>query len=249
VADPAAAPAPPREPPLLEVADLRAGYDGVEVLRGLSFRLAPGSLTAVVGPNGAGKSTLLRALFGRVRVTAGGVRFRGEPITGLPPGAVRRRGISYVAQGRCNFPRMTVRENLEMGAFIRGADPGVTADLAAVLDRFPVLRERASARAGDLSGGQQQLLEMAMGVLSRPALLLLDEPSMGLAPATLAALFDAIRGLHRAGTAVLLVEQNARKALETADHGLVLELGALRYDAPAAALLADPRVRALYLGG
>jgi branched-chain amino acid transport system ATP-binding protein len=235
------------ETALLAVEDLRAGYAGVEVLRGVSFRLAPGTITAVVGPNGAGKSTLLRAIFGRAHVSGGSVRFQGRSIANAPPGTIRRLGISYVAQGRCNFPRMTVRENLEMGAFIR-RDPGVAADLAAVLDRFPVLREKATARAGDLSGGQQQLLEMAMGALSRPALLLLDEPSMGLAPTTLAAVFDAIRALHAGGTAILLVEQNARKALEAADRGLVMELGALRHDGPAADLLADPRVRGLYLG-
>ncbi len=233
---------------LLEVDGLRAGYDGVEILRDVSFRLDGGTVTAIVGPNGAGKSTLLRALFGRVPPAAGSVRFRGRPIGGLPPRQIRQLGVSYVAQGRCNFPRMTVRENLEMGAYVR-RDPGVAGDLAALLERFPVLGEKARRRAGDLSGGEQQLLEMAMGVLSRPALLLLDEPSMGLAPATQTAVFDTIRALHRDGVTVLLVEQNARKALELADRGLVMELGAIRFDAPAGELLGDPRVRALYVGG
>jgi branched-chain amino acid transport system ATP-binding protein len=234
--------------PLLEVEGLRGGYDGVDILRGLTFALMPHTVTAVIGPNGAGKSTLLRAIYGRLRLSAGTVRLRGDAISGLPPGELRRRGLAYVAQGRCNFPMMTVRENLEIGAFVR-RDARVGADVEACLTRFPLLAEHARRRAGDLSGGQQQLLELAMGLLGEPVVMLVDEPSMGLAPAAVAEVWATLAEIRRAGTTILLVEQNARKALELADRGLVLDLGEVRRDAPAAALLDDPEVRRLYLGG
>ena len=234
--------------PVLEVEGLCGGYDGVDILRGVTFALAPHTVTAVIGPNGAGKSTLLRGIYGRLRLSEGSVRLRGDAITGLPPGELRRRGLAYVAQGRCNFPLMTVRENLEMGTFAR-RDGRVPADVEACLARFPVLGEHARRRAGDLSGGQQQLLELAMGLLGEPAVLLVDEPSMGLAPVALAEVWATLTEIRRAGTTVLLVEQNARKALELADRGLVLDLGEVRRDAPAAALLEDPEVRRMYLGG
>jgi len=234
--------------PLLEVEGLRGGYDGVEILRGVTLALAEGTVTAVIGPNGAGKSTLLRAIYGRLRITAGAVRLGGEPITGLPPGVLRRRGLAYVAQGRCNFPLMTVRENLEMGAFAR-PDARAGAAVDACLARFPGLARHARRRAGDLSGGQQQLLELAMGLLGEPAVLLVDEPSMGLAPVALAEVWATLAEIRRGGTTVLLVEQNARKALELADRGVVLDLGEVRRDAPAGELLADPQVRRMYLGG
>ena len=238
----------PADGPVLEVEDLRGGYDGVEVLRGITFALTPRTVTAVIGPNGAGKSTMLRAIYGRIRLSAGAVRLRGAAITGLPPGELRRRGLAYVAQGRCNFPMMSVRENLEIGAFVR-RDARVAADVEASLARFPLLGEHARRRAGDLSGGQQQLLELAMGLLGEPAVLLVDEPSMGLAPAAVAEVWATLAEIRRVGTTILLVEQNARKALELADHGLVLDLGEVRRDAPAAVLLDDPDVRRLYLGG
>ena len=234
--------------PLLEIEGLRGGYDGVDILRGVTFALMPHTVTAVIGPNGAGKSTLLRAIYGRLRLSGGAVRLQGDAITGLPPGALRRRGLAYVAQGRCNFPMMTVRENLEMGAYVR-RDARAAADVEACLARFPLLREHARRRAGDLSGGQQQLLELAMGLLGEPVVLLVDEPSMGLAPAAIAEVWAALTEIRRAGTTILLVEQNARKALELADRGLVLDLGEVRRDAPAAALLVDPEVRRMYLGG
>ncbi len=234
--------------PLLEVRDLRAGYGDLEILRGVSFTLAPRTITAVIGPNGAGKSTLLRVLFGRLPPSAGEVVLDGERLSGLTPGQARRRGLSYVAQGRCNFPLMTVRENLEMAGYLR-RDREVAGDIERLMDRFPLLRAKARARAGDLSGGQQQLLELAMGLLGRPVLLLVDEPSMGLAPAATQTVFETLREINASGTTVLLVEQNARRALEIAHRGLVMDLGTIRYDASAAQLLGDPRVTALYLGG
>ena len=240
-------PAPPGAP-VLEVESLRGGYDDVEVLRGVTFALMPHTVTAVIGPNGAGKSTLLRAIYGRLYLAAGVVRLGGDVISGLSPGELRRRGLAYVAQGRCNFPMMTVRENLEMAAFIR-RDARVDRDIERSFDRFPLLRHHARRRAGDLSGGQQQLLELVMGLLAEPTLLLVDEPSMGLAPAAIAEVWATLAEIRRAGTTILLVEQNARKALELADRGLVLDLGEVRRDAPAAALLDDPEVRRLYLGG
>jgi branched-chain amino acid transport system ATP-binding protein len=239
---------PSPEIPVLEVEDLRGGYDEVEVLRGVTFALMPHTVTAVIGPNGAGKSTLLRAIYGRLRLSAGAVRLRGDVITGLSPGELRRRGLAYVAQGRCNFPMMSVRENLEMAAFIR-RDGRVQTDIERCFDRFPLLRRHARRRAGDLSGGQQQLLELVMGLLAEPTLLLVDEPSMGLAPAAIADVWTTLAEIRSAGTTILLVEQNARKALELADRGLVLDLGEVRHSAPAAALLADPAVRRMYLGG
>jgi ABC-type branched-subunit amino acid transport system ATPase component len=238
----------PAEGPLLEVDGLCGGYDGVDVLRGVTLALAPHTVTALIGPNGAGKSTLLRAIYGRLRLSAGTVRLRGEAVAGLPPGELRRRGLAYVAQGRCNFPMMTVRENLEMGAFIR-RDARVGPDIETCLARFPLLAAHARRRAGDLSGGQQQLLELVMGLLGEPAVLLVDEPSMGLAPTAIAEVWAALAEIRRTGTTILLVEQNARKALELADRGVVLDLGEVRRDAPAAALLDDPEVRRLYLGG
>jgi branched-chain amino acid transport system ATP-binding protein len=241
---------PPALPgaPVLEVEGLRGGYDDVEVLRGVTFALMPHTVTAVIGPNGAGKSTLLRAIYGRLRLTAGAVRLRGDVITGRSPGELRRRGLAYVAQGRCNFPMMTVRENLEMAAFIR-RDARVQRDIERSFDRFPLLRRHARRRASDLSGGQQQLLELVMGLLAEPTVLLVDEPSMGLAPAAIGEVWATLGEIRRAGTTILLVEQNARKALELADRGLVLDLGELRHSAPADELLADPAVRRMYLGG
>jgi branched-chain amino acid transport system ATP-binding protein len=233
--------------PLLEVEGLRGGYDGVDILRGLTFALMPHTVTAVIGPNGAGKSTLLRAIYGRLRLSAGTVRLHGDAISGLPPGELRRRGLAYVAQGRCNFPMMTVRENLEMGAFVR-RDARVGADVEACLTRFPLLGEHARRRAGDLSGGQQQLLELAMGLLGEPVVLLVDEPSMGLAPAAVAEVWATLAEIRRSGTTILLVEQNASRALQLAQRGYVMDSGEVTMTGDAQALLADPKVRAAYLG-
>jgi ABC-type branched-subunit amino acid transport system ATPase component len=207
-----------------------------------------GDIVSIIGANGAGKSTLLRTVFGLVRARGGSIRLRGEEIGGRRPIEVLRRGVSYVPQGRCNFPAMTVEENLEMGAYTR-SDPGVGRDIAAVMDRFPLLREKRRAAAGTLSGGQQQILEMAIALLLHPSLLLIDEPSLGLDPLMVETVFSTIEAINREGVTVLMVEQNAKKALSISHRAFVLELGRNRFEGTGRELLDDPDVRHSYLGG
>ena len=233
---------------LLELDGVRAGYDEVEVLRGVSLRVRAGHIVSIIGANGAGKSTLLRTIFGMIRPQAGRIRFAGEEIAGRRPVDLLARGIAYVPQGRCNFPAMTVEENLEMGAWTRD-DAHVRRDIAAMLARFPLLAEKRAALAGTLSGGQQQILELAMALLVHPRLLLVDEPSLGLDPSMMEAVFDTLVAMNRGGATVLMVEQNARKALSVSDRGFVLELGRNRFEGTGQELLHDPEVRAHYLGG
>jgi len=187
-------------------------------------------------------------VFGMVKPTAGHIRLAGEDIAGRDPGDVLRRGCSYVPQGRCNFPAMTVEENLEMGAYTR-SDAGVRRDIEALMTRFPLLGARRRALAGTLSGGQQQILEMAIALLLHPRLLLVDEPSLGLDPRMVEAVFATIVAINREGTTVLMVEQNAKQALGISHRGFVLELGRSRFEGTGQELLADPDVRAHYLGG
>ncbi len=234
--------------PLLELREVRAGYEDVDVLRGVSLTVPAGDIVSIIGANGAGKSTLLRTVFGMVRPRAGTIRMAGCEIGGLPPVEVLRYGIAYVPQGRCNFPAMTVEENLEMGAYTR-SDPGVRRDIEAMLDRFPILAQKRRAPAGTLSGGQQQILEMAMSLLLHPRLLLIDEPSLGLDPRMVEAVFASIVAINREGTTILMVEQNAKKALEISHRGFVLELGRNRFEGTGRDLLDDPDVRQHYLGG
>ena len=234
--------------PLLELSEVRAGYEEVEVLRGVSVRVHAGDMVSIIGANGAGKSTLLKTVFGMVRARAGRIVFDGLDIANRRPVEILRRGLSYVPQGRCNFPAMTVEENLEMGAYIRN-DAAVRNDIEAMLARFPVLAEKRRAPAGTLSGGQQQILEMAIALLLHPKLLLIDEPSLGLDPKMVEAVFDAIQTLNREGATVLMVEQNAKRALEISDHAFVLELGRNRFEGTGQELLGNPEVRQHYLGG
>jgi len=234
--------------PLLDLQDVRAGYEEVEVLRGVSVRVHAGNMVTIIGANGAGKSTLLKTVFGMVRTRSGRIVFDGLDIANRRPVEILRRGLSYVPQGRCNFPAMTVEENLEMGAYIRN-DAAVRNDIEAMLARFPVLAEKRRAAAGTLSGGQQQILEMAIALLLHPKLLLIDEPSLGLDPKMVEAVFETIRTLHREGATVLMVEQNAKRALEISDHAFVLELGRNRFEGTGQELLGDPEVRQHYLGG
>jgi ABC-type branched-subunit amino acid transport system ATPase component len=235
-------------PPLLELHDVRAGYEEVEVLRGVSLTVHAGEIVSIIGANGAGKSTLLKTVFGMVSVATGRIVFAGEEITNRPPVEVLRRGLSYVPQGRCNFPLMAVEENLEMGAYLRN-DAGVKRDIAALFERFPMLGEKRRAFAGTLSGGQQQILEMAIALLLHPKLLLVDEPSLGLDPRMVEAVFATIQDINRDGAAVLMVEQNAKKALGISHRGFVLELGRERFEGTGEELLRDPEVRQHYLGG
>ena len=233
---------------LLHLEDVHAGYGEIEVLRGVSADVRADEIVAIIGANGAGKSTLLRTVFGMVKPSRGSIRLGGEEIGGENPVAVLRRGCSYVPQGRCNFPAMSVEENLEMGAYTR-TDGDVRRDIEQLMERFPTLGTKRRAPAGTLSGGQQQILEIAIALLLRPWLLLVDEPSLGLDPRMVEMVFSTIVAINRAGTAVLMVEQNAKQALAISHRGFVLELGRNRFEGTGQALLENPDVRAHYLGG
>jgi ABC-type branched-subunit amino acid transport system ATPase component len=237
-----------RSDPVLEVSDYVTGYGESDIVRGVSFHIRRREIACIIGPNGAGKSTLLRGIFGLLKARAGRIRFDGADITALPSGERLRKGLSYVPQGRCNFPAMTVRENLEMGAFIRN-DAGVPRDIEEVMDKFPLLRAKARQMAGSLSGGEQQLLEMGRALLLRPTLVLLDEPSLGLAPRTTALVFEKIRDINDDGTTVVIVEQNARRALAISRHAIVLELGQKRFEGTGEEIAQNEQVKQLYLGG
>ena len=234
---------------VLEMEQICAGYGGYDVLRGVSLRVFRGEIVSVIGPNGAGKSTIFKTIFGFLRSRTGHIRFQGAEIGGLPPDRMAERGLAYVPQGRSVFPHMTVWENLELGGYIRGDRTALQADLEAVAARFPLLREKRTALAGALSGGQQQVVEMARCLLLRPSLMLVDEPSLGLSPKFAEMIFETIRQVRDAGTTIMLVEQNARLALEISDRGYVLELGQNRYEGTGAELLASADVKRLYLGG
>ena len=233
---------------LLELHSVVAGYEEVEVLHGVSLAVREGEIASIIGANGAGKSTLLRTVFGMVVPRAGAVRFAGEEIAGRPPTEVLRRELGYVPQGRCNFPAMSVEENLEMGAYLR-RDARVRDDIEALLARFPMLEAKRRDAAGTLSGGQQQILEMAIALLLQPRLLMVDEPSLGLDPRMVEIVFDTILAINREGTTILMVEQNAKKALSVSQRGFVLELGRNRFEGTGADLLDNPNVRRHYLGG
>ena len=233
---------------LLHLQEVVAGYDEVEVLRGVSLSVGAGEIVCIIGANGAGKSTLLRTVFGMVTPTAGAIRFDGEDIARRPPTDVLKRGIGYVPQGRCNFPAMSVEENLEMGAYLR-RDSRVRGDIDAVLARFPLLAAKRRDPAGTLSGGQQQILEMGIALLLHPRLLMVDEPSLGLDPRMVEVVFETILAINREGTTILMVEQNAKKALSVSHRGFVLELGRNRFEGTGRELLENPDVREHYLGG
>jgi ABC-type branched-subunit amino acid transport system ATPase component len=233
---------------LLELREIVAGYEEVEVLRGVTLAVRAGEIACIIGANGAGKSTLLRTVFGLVTPRQGTIRFAGGEIGGRPSTEVLKRGIGYVPQGRCNFPAMSVEENLEMGAYLR-RDARVREDIEALLTRFPMLAGKRRDPAGTLSGGQQQILEMAIAQLLHPRLLMVDEPSLGLDPRMVEVVFDTILAINRAGTTILMVEQNAKKALSVSHRGFVLELGRNRFEGTGQELLDNPDVRQHYLGG
>lgn len=234
---------------LLEVQELRAGY-GVapDILNGITLEVAAGELCCIIGPNGAGKSTLLKAICGLLRPRAGRVLFNGEDVTGLRPDQILARGLSFVPQDRTLFPHMTVRENLRMGGFLERDRRTLADRMERALDLFSELRDRTSQRAGTLSGGQQQMLGLARALMLEPSMLMIDEPSLGLAPRLAERIFATIRKLGDYGISVLLVEQNARRGLECAQRGVVLDLGIKRFEGPADTILSDPRIRELYLG-
>jgi branched-chain amino acid transport system ATP-binding protein len=233
---------------VLEIEGLDVRYGKVAALRGVSLRVAAGEIVALIGANGAGKTTTLRAISGLVRPFAGHITFGGQSIVGIAPDAIVRAGIGHAPEGRRVFARMTVRENLELGAYTRRDAAGIAADIERMLETFPRLRERIDQKAGTMSGGEQQMLAIARALMTRPKLLLLDEPSLGLSPLLVGTIFEVIREINAAGTTILLIEQNARHALGVAHRGYVLELGQITYEDSAQALLASPVVRAAYLG-
>ncbi|MBI2164295.1 MAG: ABC transporter ATP-binding protein [candidate division NC10 bacterium] len=232
---------------LLEVHDIHAGYGKMEILHGVTLKVEPGQIVSIIGPNGAGKSTVFKSIFGLLPVRQGRVLFAGEEVTNRSPEVLLRRGMTFVPQGRNVFPLMTVEENLLLGAYIRKRSPELLAEVAQVYETFPILREKRKDRAGDLSGGQQQMLEMGRSLLLHPKLILLDEPTLGLAPLVFKEIFRIIEGL-RQGQTILMVEQNAAKALEISDYAYVLELGKNRYEGSGEAIRHDARVKRLYLG-
>jgi branched-chain amino acid transport system ATP-binding protein len=231
---------------LLEVDDIEVRYGAIRALKGISFHANAGEIVALLGANGAGKTTTQKTVSGMLRPTVGQIRFEGRRIDGIPAHELVSLGICHVPEGRHVFPRMTVEENLEIGAFrFRTID---RKEIERVLDLFPRLRERFHQQAGTLSGGEQQMLAIGRAMMGKPRLLLLDEPSMGLAPLIVKQIFEIIREINAGGVTVLLVEQNAAQALALADRGYVLQTGELVLDGTGAELLADPRIRAAYLG-
>jgi branched-chain amino acid transport system ATP-binding protein len=234
---------------LLEVEALVARYGRITALQDVSLTVDEGEIVTLIGANGAGKTTTLRAISGLVRPAAGTIRFRGNDISRLPPDEIVRVGIGHSPEGRRIFPRMSVRENLELGAFTRYSKAEIGEDLERVLTIFPRLKERYEQKGGTMSGGEQQMLAIARALMSRPKLLLLDEPSLGLSPKLVQTIFQVIRDINARGTTILLIEQNARQALAIASRGYVLEVGKIAHAGAASELAASEAVRAAYLGG
>jgi branched-chain amino acid transport system ATP-binding protein len=232
----------------LEVDDVTGGYGNIEVLHGISIRAEKSKITCIIGPNGAGKSTLLKTIFGFIRPRKGKVVLDGEEITGLKPHAILKRGISYVLQGRSVFPYLTVLENLEMGAYVRNDKKQVKTDIEAICNLFPVLNKKKSNPAGTLSGGEQRMLELGRSLLLNPKVVLLDEPSIGLAPKFSQIIYEEIKKMNETGISVVMVEQNVRKALSISDYGYLLELGKNSYEGPASDFLSGHEIMKLYLG-
>jgi len=233
---------------LLRIQGLAVHYGGIRAVKGIDLEVGEGEVVCLIGANGAGKTTTLRALAGILIPAAGTVRYSGEDLTRVPAHQRVRRGLAMVPEGRGVFPRLSVEENLQMGAYFRDDRDGIRADLEQALDLFPRLRERRNQKGGTLSGGEQQMLAMARALMSRPRLLLLDEPSMGLAPLAVQKIFETVRAIASQGVTLLLVEQNARMALEVSQRGYVLEGGRVAVSDDSQSLLRSPAVRAAYLG-
>ncbi len=236
--------------PILDIENVVGGYGRITILNGTSFSVRRGTITTIIGPNGAGKSTVFKAIFGLLNIQSGTIRFNGTDITRWAPRKLLEAGIVYVPQGRNIFPELSVRHNLEFGAVAAGPKiQDIPARIEAALDRFPILRKKANVQASTLSGGQQKQLEIMRGLLLDPQLILIDEPSIGLSPLMVQETFDILVELRNKGVTILMVEQNARSALEISDEGLVLETGRTRMQGPAQDILNDPRVAQLFLGG
>lgn len=234
--------------PLLDIRNMDVAYGGIRAVRQLNLHVHPGERVALIGANGAGKSTTLRAICGLVPLAAGSIDYQGRSLAGQPVHAMVRQGLIMVPEGRGIFPQLTIEENLHMGAYSRQDKINFAQELQQVYQRFPRLAERRLQTAGTLSGGEQQLLAMGRAILSKPKLLLLDEPTMGLAPIMVDKIFEVIEDIAQQGVTILLIEQNARLALEVSQRGYVLESGELTLQGPARDLLHDPKVRAAYLG-
>lgn len=234
---------------MLQLAGIVAGYDGSDVLKGVDMTVETGSITCIVGPNGAGKSTVLKAISGLLRPRLGNITFQGKNIQGLSPREVLELGIVQVPQNHSLFNEMTVRENVRLGAYLLNDRARIERALAEVENLFPVVRERANEKAGNLSGGQQRLVEFARCLMLNPKLILLDEPSMGLDPRTLKAVFDTVHVMQRSGRTILLVEQNVKTGLGAATHGVVMESGKVRLTGTNQEILHHPEIGHLYLGG
>ena len=235
--------------PMLSVDDIALYYGNIAAVKGLSMRVHNGEIVTLIGSNGAGKSTTLRAISGLIKPRAGSISFNGERLTGKQGHEIVKAGICQSPEGRRIFPRMTVSENLDLGAFLRNDKEGIAADRARVLELFPRLADRISQKAGTMSGGEQQMLAVARALMGSPQLLLLDEPSMGLAPVLVDLIFDTIETIRDQGTTVLVVEQNALAALRIADYAYVLESGSLKLEGPAAPMAEDDEIVRAYLGG
>jgi len=233
---------------LLEVNNIHTYYGNIHALKGISVTVNEGEIVTLIGSNGAGKSTTLKTISGLLRPRQGDIRFQGKPIAGTPAHTVTGLGLVQVPEGRRVFSQMTVQENLEVGAYLRNDAAEIKQDMERIFALFPRLRERRRQVAGTLSGGEQQMLAMGRAMMSRPKLLLLDEPSMGLSPIMVDKIFEVVRDVYAQGVTVLLVEQNASRALKIADRAYVMESGLLTMNGPASELLVDPRVRAAYLG-
>jgi branched-chain amino acid transport system ATP-binding protein len=232
---------------LLKVKDLMVAYGGIQAVKGVSFEVRQGELVSLIGANGAGKTTTLKAITGTQPAAAGDIEFMGKSIKGQGAWDLVKQGLVMVPEGRGTFTRMTIVENLQMGAFVRN-DNEVQADIDKVFGIFPRLKERAAQLAGTMSGGEQQMLAMGRALMARPKVLLLDEPSMGLSPIMVDKIFEVVNDIHQQGTTILLVEQNASRALGLANRGYVMDSGLVTMEGEAKSLLADPRVRAAYLG-
>lgn len=235
--------------PILDVQNLVGGYGKMTILNGTTFSVPKGSITTVIGPNGAGKSTVFKAIFGLLKLREGKVVFKGRDVTGLSQRALLGAGICYIPQGRNIFGELSVRHNIELGGVAAPASIDLPARIEAALDVFPVLRKKADRQASTLSGGEQKQLEIARGLLLEPQLVLIDEPSIGLSPLMVQQTFDMLKQLRDRGVSVLLIEQNARSALEISDFGIVLELGQTRMIDGAKRILNDPQIGQLFLGG
>ena len=233
---------------LLKVSGLKVGYGGIQAVKGVDFEVREGELVSLIGSNGAGKTTTMKAITGSLPLAGGDIEYQGKSIKGQGPWDLVKQGLVMVPEGRGVFTRMTITENLQMGAYIRTDKAGVAQDMEKIFSIFPRLRERKDQLAGTMSGGEQQMLAMGRALMSRPKLLLLDEPSMGLSPIMVDKIFDVVRDVDAQGVTVLLVEQNASRALALANRGYVMESGLISMTGAGQDLLADPRVRAAYLG-